>query len=88
MMMTALVLSLAAALACYLASAQQNWLRAPLPRFVRWVALALGGVSLALWWHVAGAGAGITAALTTIMLAWTLAPYLGWWWRHGRGAGR
>lgn len=87
MMIAALVLTIAAALAVYLTCAQQNWLRAPWPRALRWVALVMAGVSLPLWWHAAGTGAGITAALTAAMLAWTLAPYLGWWW-HARARRR
>lgn len=85
MMMLALVLTLAASLAFYLTCAQQNWLHVSWPKAVRWIALAVAADSLALWWQTAGAGAGIAAMLTAAMLVWTLAPYLGWWWRaHAR----
>ncbi|HET7267951.1 MAG TPA: hypothetical protein VFJ15_07565 [Oleiagrimonas sp.] len=87
MMLLALALTIAAALVFYLTCAQQNWRRAPWPRSLRWIALVLAAVALVLWCETSGAGAGITAALTAAMLAWTLAPYLGWWWharsRHG-----
>lgn len=81
MMMLALALTLAASLVFYLTCAQQNWRRAAWPQPLRWIALAMAAGALPLWWQTAGAGAGIVAMLTAAMLAWTLAPYLGWWWR-------
>lgn len=85
MMMLALVFTVAAALALYLTCAQQNWLHAPWPRPLRWLALVLAGVALVLWYAAAGLAAGITAALTAAMLVWTLVPYLGWCWHaHSR----
>lgn len=83
MILSALLLTTVAALVFYLTCSQQNWRRAPWPRPLRWVALVAGAASLVLWWMAAGPGAGISAALTAAMLAWTLAPYLGWWW-HAR----
>ena len=75
----ALLLSLAGATLVYLSSKQQQLLASPLsraPRLAGW-AMILG--SFACWSIVAGTGPGITAALTALMLAWVLLPYLAWW---------
>jgi len=80
MMLLALALTITAALVFYLTCSQQNWRRAPWPRPLRWVALAAGAAATVLWCEATGLGAGISAALTAAMLAWTLAPYAGWWW--------
>jgi hypothetical protein len=75
----ALLLTLAGAVLVYLASAQQRLRASSLPtsaRFGGWLLFAAG---TALWWHEAGLGAGITAALTSLMLTWVLLPYVAWW---------
>lgn len=79
MTLAALCLTLLAALLAYLSSPRQNWRETPLPRPTRLVAGALWLAGTALWWLASGPGTGISAALTAAMLAWVLAPYLGWW---------
>ncbi|WP_114240687.1 hypothetical protein [Dyella sp. C9] len=75
----ALLLTLSGATLIYLASSRQQLRMQPLPAPARgagWLAIAAG---VLCWWHVAGAGAGISAALTALMLAWVCLPYLAWW---------
>lgn len=75
----ALLLNLAGAALVYLASSQQRLLAVPLPspgRVAGWLLIMAGMV---LWLLAAGIGAGIAAALTTLMLAWVILPYLAWW---------
>ncbi|WP_266182251.1 hypothetical protein [Dyella humicola] len=77
--LSALLLNLAGAALVYLASGQQTLLKAPLrvtARLAGWVLILAGTVC---WLIVAGAGAGISATLTTLMLAWVILPYLAWW---------
>jgi hypothetical protein len=77
--LSALLLNLAGAALVYLASAQQNLLKNPLrvtARLAGWVLIIAGTIC---WLIVAGTGAGISAALTTLMLAWVILPYLAWW---------
>ncbi|HET6433673.1 hypothetical protein [Dyella sp.] len=74
---TALVL--AGAWLIYLGSPAQNWLRAPLARLPRRSGALLLALSVMLWCRILGVGAGIAAFITLVMLAWVLAPYLGWW---------
>lgn len=75
----ALLLSLAGAALVYLASSQQRLRAAPLPlpaKLAGWLLIAAGTIC---WLREAGIGAGITAALTSVMLAWVALPYLAWW---------
>jgi hypothetical protein len=77
--LSALLLNLAGAVLVYLASGQQQLLKSPLritARLAGWLAILAGTVC---WLSVAGTGAGISAALTTLMLAWVMLPYLAWW---------
>ena len=41
---------------------------------------------MAAWITADGVGVGITAALSTLMLAWVVLPYLSWWRRTARKA--
>lgn len=82
----ALLLTLAGSALVYLASARQRLRATPLPppiRAIGWL-LMLGG--LAAWLFASGVGAGSASALTAIMLAWVLLPYLAWWRNAGDGA--
>lgn len=75
----ALLLTLAGATLIYLASARQRLRAASLPlsaRMAGWL-LVLAGTTT--WLSAAGVGAGIAGALTTLMLAWVLLPYVAWW---------
>lgn len=75
----ALLLTLSGAVLIYLASARQRLRVSPLPtsaRFAGWVVFAVG---TAFWWSDAGMGAGLSAALTVLMLTWVALPYLAWW---------
>ena len=79
MTLSALLLNLAGAVLAYLASGQQQLLKNPLritARLASWLLIIAG---TACWLIVAGAAAGISAALTTLMLAWVILPYLAWW---------
>lgn len=81
----ALLLTLIGAVLVYLASAQQRLRESRLPASAKlggWV-LFVGGT--ACWWHDAGMGPGITAALTLLMLTWVALPYLAWWRTSVRG---
>ena len=75
----ALLATLAGAVLVYLASSQQRLRASSLPvsaRLAGWLLVALGTLG---WCYDAGTGAGITAALTALMLTWVLLPYLAWW---------
>lgn len=72
--MPALLLSLCAALACYLGSVHRHW-RLGAARHWRWLALALAGFALGLWVRALGPVAGVMAALTTLMLGWMALPF-------------
>ena len=79
MTLSALLLNLAGAALVYLASAQQNLLKNPLritARLAGWVLILVGTIC---WLMVAGTGSGICAAMTSLMLAWVILPYLAWW---------
>ena len=79
MTFSALLLNLAGAALVYLASGKQQLLKTPLhvtARLVGWLLIIAGTVC---WLLAAGTGAGISAALTTLMLAWVVLPYLAWW---------
>ena len=82
MLLLALACGVAGASLAYLASPKQNWGVPARARVLRWPGLVLSLVSLLPWCRVTGLAAGIAAALTTLMLAWVLAPYLGWWLRQ------
>jgi hypothetical protein len=75
----ALLLNLAGAVLIYLASARQMLRARTLPtpaKVFGWLCVMAG---TACWLHNDGLGAGIAAAMTTLMLAWVLLPYLAWW---------
>lgn len=83
----ALLPTLAGAVLVYLASGHQRLRRAPLPmaaRIAGWLLMLAGTLA---WLADAGLGAGVAGALTAVMLAWVLLPYLAWW-RHDAGAER
>lgn len=83
----ALLPPLAGAVLVYLASGHQRLRRAPLPmaaRIAGWLLMLAGTLA---WLADAGLGAGVAGALTAVMLAWVLLPYLAWW-RHDAGAER
>jgi hypothetical protein len=82
----ALLLCLAGGTSIYLASSQQQWRAKPLPRVARWIGWLLAALGMAAWIVVDGIGVGITAALSTLMLAWVALPYLSWWRRALRKA--
>jgi O-antigen/teichoic acid export membrane protein len=75
----ALLLNLAGAVLVYLASGQQRLRTAPLHVFARVLGWLLIVAGVVCWLFDAGVGAGIAAALTTLMLAWVLLPYVAWW---------
>jgi len=75
----ALLLTLAGATLIYLASAQQRLRAVPLHVAARWAGWTLVLAGTAGWWSTEGMGAGIAAALTTLMLAWVALPYAAWW---------
>lgn len=75
----ALVLTLGCALLLYLCSTQQRLLSKPWPRQGRALAVLPGAGGLAAWIDAAGTGAGVAAALTTLMLGCVLLPYAAWW---------
>jgi drug/metabolite transporter (DMT)-like permease len=82
--LAAIGLGVAGALLVYLSSPKQNWQARPFVTAARVAgAVALLGAVL-LWCRALGVGAGIAAALTTIMFAWVLAPYAGWWFAARR----
>jgi hypothetical protein len=75
----ALLLNLAGAALVYLASARQMLLAKTLStpaRLLGWLCIVAG---LVCWLLSAGMGPGIAAAMTTLMLAWAMLPYLAWW---------
>lgn len=83
----ALLPTLAGAVLVYLTSGHQRLRRAPLPmaaRIAGWLLMLAGTLA---WLADAGLGAGVAGALTAVMLAWVLLPYLAWW-RHDAGAER
>lgn len=75
----ALLLTLSGATLVYLASEQQRLLASTLHRGAKVAGCLLVIAGTACWWHAAGMGPGITAALTTVMLAWVALPYVSWW---------
>lgn len=82
----AILLCLVGGTSIYLASQQQQWRAKPLPRLARWLGWLLVALGMAAWIAADGAGVGITAALSTLMLAWVVLPYLSWWRRTARKA--
>jgi hypothetical protein len=80
----ALLLMFAGAPLVYLASEQQRLRKLSLPTIARRIGLLLLAAGTACWMYEAGTGAGIAAALTTLMLIWVALPYLAWW--RGTGA--
>nr|WP_199044033.1 hypothetical protein [Dyella sp. ASV24] len=75
----ALLLTLSGAALIYLASAQQQLRASSLPAAARLTGWLLVAGGTACWWYEAGMGAGITAALTMLMLCWVALPYAAWW---------
>lgn len=74
----------------YLASPQQQWRAAgPWPaRGGAWLASACAALSLALFCGALGAVAAVAMWLTALMLATTVAPFLGAWRARRRGGER
>lgn len=75
----ALLLNLAGAALVYLASARQALLVKTLStpaRALGWLCIVAGVIC---WLSSEGVGPGIAAAMTTLMLAWVMLPYLAWW---------
>lgn len=79
----ALMLNLFCAGLLYLVHPNQNWLPQALPARLRHPAVCFWLASLLPWCHAFGLSAGPAAWLTTSMLVWATAPYLGWL-RHAR----
>lgn len=77
--LSALLLIMAGATLIYLASARQGLRPQALPAAARVIGWAVVVAGTALWLHADGAGAGITAALSTLMCTWVLLPYAAWW---------
>lgn len=75
----ALLLTLSGATLVYLASEQQRLLASTLPGGAKAAGCLLVVAGTASWWHAAGMGPGIAAALTTVMLTWVALPYVSWW---------
>lgn len=67
------------ALLVYLASKHQRLRPQSLPAAVRHVGWLLLAAGTGCWLHEAGLGAGLAAALATLMLSWVTLPYLAWW---------
>jgi hypothetical protein len=84
----ALLPILAGAALVYLASGHQRLRRAPLPLAIRVLGWLLMLAGSAVWLADAGIGAGVAGALTAVMLAWVLLPYLAWWRHDGAEARR
>lgn len=80
----ALFAGVAGALLVYLSSPRQNWRALAVAGTMRLAGAVLCVLSLLAWCRSAGTAAGIAASLTTLMLAWVAAPYLGWWWLSRR----
>ncbi|WP_267220967.1 hypothetical protein [Dyella silvae] len=80
----ALSLIFTGALLVYLASEQQRLRKRSLSTTGRRLGGLLLVAGIACWMQEAGTGAGIAAALTTLMLVWVTLPYLAWW--RGPGA--
>jgi hypothetical protein len=75
----ALLLCLAGGICIYLASKQQQWRAQALPRNALWAGWLLAILGTAAWIVADGAGVGVTASASTLMLAWVSMPYLSWW---------
>lgn len=79
MVLCALLATLSGALLIYLTHPQQRLRRSALPVAVRVAGCMLLLASTLAWCDVSGAGAGMASALTTMMVAWVMLPYLAWW---------
>ena len=79
MLPAALLLCFAGALLLYLASPRQRLRAVPLPAWTRLAALACAASGAGAWVDVLGIGAGLFAALTTLMLGWVGLPYAAWY---------
>ncbi|HUB88089.1 MAG TPA: hypothetical protein VMA74_00020 [Dyella sp.] len=80
MVLCALLMTLSGALLVYLAHPQQRLLRPsvfPVTARVAGCIWLLAGTLT--WCEASGAGAGVASALTAMMCAWVLLPYLAWW---------
>lgn len=87
MAVLATLLSLASALVFYLCSARQRMRASALSTGWRWLAWLLAALSTTVWIAATGTGAGISAALTSLMLSCVLLPYGVWWRESLRKAG-
>jgi hypothetical protein len=81
-MVCALLLGFLGAAAIYLSHPQQRLLPRPLGPGYRVVGLSAILASTGCWCVASGTAAGVAGALTTLMLAWVLLPYLAWWRRR------
>jgi hypothetical protein len=79
MHLSALLLTLSSALLIYLTHPQQRLLRAPLPTRGRRLGYAVLLTGAWAWCKTSGPSAGLAGALTTLMFAWVLLPYIAWW---------
>lgn len=87
MNLCALLVTLSGALLIYLAHPQQRLLHVAAPRLGQVTGSMLLLIGVLAWCKGLGIGAGIASALTTVMCAWALLPYIAWWrgW-HTRAA--
>lgn len=83
MAVLATILSLGSSVVFYLCSARQRMRVMALATRWRWLAWLLAALSAATWIAAAGTGAGLFAALTSLMLGCVLLPY-GTWWLESR----
>lgn len=75
----AFLLSFLGAVLVYLSHQRQRLLRAPSPARTGIAGTAAIFTSLWIWQAASGIAAGLAGALTTLMLAWVLLPYIAWW---------
>jgi hypothetical protein len=78
-MVCALLLGFLGAAAIYFSHPQQRLLREALPFGYRLIGVPAIVASVWCWCMVSGTAAGVAGALTSLMLAWVVLPYLAWW---------
>lgn len=79
MALCALLTTLSGALLIYLSHPQQRLLHIPAPRLGQAAGSGLLLMGIFAWCKALGVGAGVASALTTVMFAWALLPYIAWW---------
>ncbi|MBE1162850.1 hypothetical protein [Dyella acidiphila] len=79
MMICAFLLGFLGAVAIYLTHPQQRLLGRPLTATARLAGMALIVASVWSWCAAGGVAAGVSGALTSLMLAWVALPYAAWW---------